>query len=214
MTVDFLPERLTIQRAMRARLIRQGYLMGIMLAALIGLGYFNEERIGRAEAQMSFIDNQSSNMTRQIETMYDLQRQLSDLMIKHKIDTRLGSRINAMDILSELGGILPKSMSLTSFELDAITETLKLKPASGGAPTVAGSRRPGRDRTKTVNRLKLTITGLSPNNVDVANFIADLSVSPLFEEVDMGYAKNIKFREKNAKEFQVSCFVAREEESQ
>ena len=50
---------------------------------------------------------------------------------------------------------------------------------------------------------------LSPNNVDVANFIADLSASPLFEEVDMGYAKNIVFRSKAAKEFQASCYVVR-----
>ena len=210
MTVDFLPERLTIHRAMRARLIRQGYLLGIMVAALVGLGYFNEERIGRAEAQMTRLDGESVNRTRQVETMYGLQRQLSDLMIKQRIDNRLGSRVNAMDILGELGGILPESMSLTSFELSAMTVVVKLTPAAGGGPTVAGPRRrAGKEKHKTINRLKLTITGLSPNNVDVANFIADLSASPLFEEVDMGYAKNIVFREKAAKEFQASCYVVR-----
>ena len=209
MTVDFLPERLTIHRAMRARLIRQGYLLGIMLTALIGLAYFNGERIGRAEAQIGALDNQSSNMTRQVETMHDLQRQLADLMIKQRIDNRLGSRINGMDILGELGRILPESMALTSLELDARAVIVKLKPAGGGVPTAAGGRRAGKDRNKTINRLKLTLTGLSSNNVDVANFIADLSASPLFEEVDMGYAKNIVFREKAAKEFQASCLVVR-----
>ena len=209
MTVDFLPERVTIRRAMRSRLIRQGHLLGIMFAALIGLGYFNEERIGRAEAQMADLDSQSANRARQVEMMYDLQRQLSDLMIKQRIDNRLGSRTNAMDILGELGRILPESMSLTNFELSATAVIVKLKPAADGVPTAARARRAGKDRQKTINRLKLTITGLSPNNVDVANFIADLSASPLFEEVDMGYAKNIVFRAKAAKEFQASCYVVR-----
>jgi Tfp pilus assembly protein PilN len=208
MTVDFLPERVTIQRAMRARLIRQGYLMGIMLAGLVGLGYFNEGRIAQAEAQVAALDTQSSNMSIQLDRKYEYERQLADLMIKHRIDTRLGSRINAMDILGELNVILPKSMSLTSFELDTRAMPMKLKPVVSGSPTVAAGRR-AKGEKKMVNRLKLTITGVSPNNVDVANFIADLSASPLFEEVDMGYAKNIKFREKNAKEFQVSCYVAR-----
>jgi len=209
MTVDFLPERVTIHRAMRARLIRQGHLLGIMLVAIVGLGFFNEERIGRAEAEMTALDTQSANMTGQLEQMFDLQQQLSDLMIKQRIDNRLGSRINGMAILGELGRILPESMALTSLELDARTVIVKLKPATGGVATAVGARRAKKDMNKTINRLKLTITGLSPNNVDVANFIADLSASPLFEEVDMGYAKNIDFRGKQAKEFQVSCYVVR-----
>ncbi|MCP4376297.1 MAG: PilN domain-containing protein [bacterium] len=209
MIVDFLPERVTIQRAMRARLIRQGYLMMIMLAGLVGLGYFNEDRIAQAEAEVASLNVQSDNMSTQLDRKYEYERQLADLMIKHRIDTCLGSRINAMDILGELNAILPKSMSLTSFELDTRLTAVKLIPVIGGAPIAATKRRAAKAGKKMVNRLRLTITGVSPNNVDVANFIAKLSASQLFEEVDMGYAKNIEFREKKAKEFQVSCYVAR-----
>ncbi|MDP6544727.1 MAG: PilN domain-containing protein [Phycisphaerae bacterium] len=209
MTVDFLPERITIKRASRARLVRQGYLLGIVFTSLVSLGYFNEERVAYAEAQMSDLATQSANRTRQVEMMYDLQKQLSDLMIKQQIDNRLGSRINAMDILGELGQILPESTTLTSLELSAKPVGLDIKRAARGVPSAAGPRRAGKKRTKVVNRLKLTITGLSPNNVDVANFIASLSASPFFEEVVMGYAKNIVFRKKAAKEFRASCYVVR-----
>ena len=207
MTVDFLPERVTIRRAMRARLFRQGYLLGIMLAALVGLGYFNEQRINRAEAEVAVLDSQSSNLSKQVENLFDLQKQRSKLLIKQSINKRLGSRIIARDVLSELGRILPETMSLTNYELATVTEEVTLKPAAG-AP--AGGRRRGRKApTKTVKRLKLTIMGLSPNNVDVANFIADLSASDLFEDVDMGYAKEIGFRGRKAKQFQASCYVTR-----
>jgi len=190
---------------MRTRVIRQGYLLGLVLACLVGLTYFNDERIGRARAEMARLDNQATNMATQVDTMYDLQRQLSDLMIKRNIDQRLGSRIDGMAILAALGGILPESMMLTSLSLDAMKVPVKLKPAAD-----ALSRRGARkSRSTTVNRLKLTIVGRSPNNVDVANFIADLSASKLFEEVEMGYAKNVKYRGKSAKEFQASCYVAR-----
>ena len=127
MNVDFLPERVITGRAMRARVFRQGYLLGIMLAALFGLAYFNEERIGHAEAQMSGLDSRSANMTTQVNTMYTLQGQLSDLMIKQRIDNRLGSRINGMDILGELGRILPVSMTLTNLDLDTKMVSVKLK---------------------------------------------------------------------------------------
>ncbi|MDP6047467.1 MAG: PilN domain-containing protein [Phycisphaerae bacterium] len=207
MTIDFLPERIIIQRARIDRLFRQGYLVGVVLTVLVGLAYFNEERIGRAEAHMAGLDGQSANLKIQVETMFKLQKQLSGLMIKQRIDNCLGSRINGMDILGELGDILPKSMTLTSLQLDALQVKVPLKSAS---TAVSAKARGGRKtREKLINRLKLTITGLGPNNVDVANFIADLSASPLFEDVDMGYAKNIEFRQKKAKEFQASCYVVR-----
>jgi Tfp pilus assembly protein PilN len=207
MTIDFLPERIIVQRARVDRLFRQVYLVGMVLATLIGLAYVNEERISAAQAELSGLDDQSANLKTQVRTMYKLQEQLSGLMIKQDIDQKLGSRINGMDILGELGEILPESMTLTSLQMDALKLKVPLKSAAGGVATKAGGR--GKARERTENRLKLTITGLSPNNVDVANFIADLSASKLFEEVDMGYAKNVEHRGKQAKEFQASCYVVR-----
>jgi len=207
MNADFLPERITTHRAMRTRLLRQGHLLAITVVALVGLAYFNQDRIDRAEAEVVYLDEQSVNMARQMEMMYDLQTQLADLRIKQRIDSRLGSRVKGTDILGELGRILPKTMALTNLELEAVPVAIKLEPAKGPAGLTA--KRTSKKKQRMVNRLKLVISGLSPNNVDVANFIADLSASPLFEEVNMGYAKNIIFRKKVAKEFQVSCFVVR-----
>ncbi|MBT3202013.1 MAG: PilN domain-containing protein [Phycisphaerales bacterium] len=207
MTVDFLPERVTVGRAMRARIIRQGYLLGIMLCALACLAYFNDERIGKAEAQINALDSQSLDMTIRVKTMLELQGQLSDLMVKQRIDARLGSGATGMDVLGELARILPANIMLTSMELDTNQTPLVVKQTTGGVARAARTR--GKTKTKMITRLKLTITGLSPNNVDVANFIADLSASLLFEDVDMGYAKNVKFRTKPAKEFQVSCYIVR-----
>ncbi len=206
MTIDFLPERIKVQRARVDRLFRQAYLVGMVLSTLVGLAYINEERISAAQAELSGLDDQSTNLKTQVQTMYKLQEQLSGLMIKQDIDQKLGSRVNGMDILAELGKILPQSMTLTSLQMDALR--LKVPLTSAGGVARKAPRR-GKAKEKIVNRLKLTITGLSPNNVDVANFIADLSASELFEEVDMGYAKNIEHRGKQAKEFQASCYVVR-----
>jgi len=205
MAIDFLPERIILQRARVERFFRQGYLLMIVLTVLVGMAHFNEDRISAADAQLSGLESLAANQKIQVETMYKLQKQLSGLMIKQDIDMKLGSRISGMDILSELGEILPLSMTLTSLQLDATQIHASLKPASGAIAAKRGRK----TRRKTENRLKLTITGLSPNNVDVANFIADLSASSLFEEVDMGYAKNVTYRQKQAKEFQVSCYVVR-----
>ena len=60
-----------------------------------------------------------------------------------------------------------------------------------------------------VKRVLLVIDGMAPNDVDVANFIGQLSACPLFEDVHMGYAKTVRFRGAEAREFQAKCYVIR-----
>ena len=53
------------------------------------------------------------------------------------------------------------------------------------------------------------LTGMAPTDVDVANFIGQLSASCLFKNVNMGYAKTVTFQRRSAKEFQASCYLAK-----
>ena len=50
---------------------------------------------------------------------------------------------------------------------------------------------------------------MAPTDVDVANFIGQLAGSRVFEDVNMGYARNVPFRTRTARKFQVSCYVIR-----
>ena len=67
----------------------------------------------------------------------------------------------------------------------------------------------GKGKEITRKRLRLVLTGLAPGDVDVANFIGQLSGSPVFEDVNMGYARNVEFNGRLAREFQASCYVIR-----
>ena len=53
------------------------------------------------------------------------------------------------------------------------------------------------------------LTGLSPTDIEIANFIGQLSASPLFEDVNMGYARTEEFDGRVGRKFQASCLVAR-----
>lgn len=209
MNVDFLPERIRMQRAQRARMIRQGYLLAITVAALAVLGYLNQQRVARAQGHLVMLDDQAVNMKRQLETLDGLQQQLAGLMIKERIDSQLGSRINATDVLRELARILPESMALTNLDLEATGILVEVERVGGGISSARAIPAEPKPRGKVVKRVKVVLTGLSPNNVDVANFIADVSASPLFEDVNMGYTKNVIFRGRSAKQFQASFYVVR-----
>ena len=208
--IDFLPERVRTHRARRRRLRRQGYLLVVCALGLAILGYARHGRLARAEAELDMLLDRHSNMKCQLEARTALEQQLAELMLKKRIDEHLGSRIDALDVLAELGRVMPESMALTNLNLEAMD-----MPVSGSSGRYESARAGdadsgrGKGRERTERRVRLTFTGLAPSDVDVANFIGQLSASSLFEDVNMGYAKNVVFRGRAAREFQANCYVVR-----
>ncbi|MDY6913935.1 MAG: PilN domain-containing protein [Planctomycetota bacterium] len=208
--LDFLPERVKVQYAMRRRLIRQGYLLGVCVLGLITLSYVSRGRISKAQAELDLLKGRSGNIARQLAVRDALQEQQADLLIKKRISDHLGSRINAMQVLIELDSLLPASMALRKLEL----ETKKVQVPVEQAGNVHSSRRAGKafgrkPKERQIKRIRVVLTGLAPTDVDIANFIGQLSASGVFEDVNMGYAKNVTFRGRSAREFQTSCYVTR-----
>ena len=125
-----------------------------------------------------------------------MEGQLSDLMIKKRIEEQLGRRVGTLDVLGELQRVMPESMTLTNLAM----ETVEIR-----MPAAAG--RPAGEADKPVKRVRLVLTGMAPSDVDVANFIGQLAGSKVFEDVNMGYARNITYRNRTARKFQASCYV-------
>jgi len=206
--IDFLPERIKARRARNRRLMTQGWLIGLCAAGLVVLGYVRQDGVRKAQAQLSLLSERKANVEMQLRQRDALEQQLADYMIKKRISDQLGSRVNTIEILAELGRLLPKSMALTSLSLDPVQVQLAVK--------TTGSRRSS-NRTveadapgsQEINRVRLVLTGLAPSDVEVANFIGQLAACRLFDEVNMGYVKKVEFRGREAREWQASCYVAR-----
>lgn len=208
--IDFLPERIRQQRARRRRLIRQAYLVVGCAAILATLAWVRGDRVGEARAELSGLQTRKANFERQLEVRSELEQQMADLLIKKRIDDQLGSRANVLDILAELDRLMPGSMSLTDLRL----ETVELPAGDAHRRQTNDSRSARAARTTSrreskIKRMRLVLTGLAPTDVDVANFIGQLSASGLFEDVNMGYSRNATFDNRIAREFQASCHVVR-----
>lgn len=206
--IDFLPRRITAQRERRHRLVVQGYLLAICLIGLIVLGYVFHGRIEKARGELQLLQSRAGSIHRQLELRGSLEGQLGDLMIKKRIEEQLGRRAGTLEVLAELQRVVPESMALTSLTMATVTVRAAAAPAAGREANRAVAKGKAKTR-RTVKRVRVVITGMAPSDVDVANFIGQLSASPVFEDVTMGYAKNVDFRSRSARKFQASCYVAR-----
>jgi len=206
--VDFLPKRIRVVRARRARIIRQAYLLTICIGGLVLLGYTRSEQVARARADLNSLDKRLANVQQQLALRDSLEAQQADLMIMKLIEEDLGSRLNVLDVLSELETVVPQTIALQDLSLETTEERIPIKSTHRG-PHPKALPGPSDKQEKIVRRVKLVITGLSPTDIDVANFIGQLSGSPLFEDVNMGYARNEEFKGRQARKFQASCYVVR-----
>ena len=200
--IDFLPDRIKSQRARRRRLMLQGYLLAACGVALAGLGYVLQTRVQAAQAELAMLQSRGSEMNQQLQMRGQLADQLSELMIKQRIEEQLGRRASTLDVLGELQRVMPESMALTNLSMETVEVRLPAKPAKPGGKGAEASDR-------LVKRVRLVITGIAPSDVDVANFIGQLAASGTFEDVNMGYTRSVNYQAHAARKFQASCYVIR-----
>jgi Tfp pilus assembly protein PilN len=184
------------------------YLLAVCLVGLAGLGYMFHVWVQEAEEELSILQGRSTAMHQQLDLRDSLESQLADLMIKKRIEERLGRRVGTLGVLGELQRVMPESMALTGLTMETVEVHMPASAASAGSSSGPGPRGSAKQE-KAVKRVRLVITGLAPTDVDVANFIGQLASSPVFEDVNMGYARNVAFRSRNARKFQASCYVTR-----
>jgi len=208
-SIDFLPERIRAERARRRRLIREGYLVAAVAVGLVLLGYLRQGQIRQASAELAVLNSQSDQLQAQVASKKQLEEQMQDLDIKKRVEEHLGSRISPELVLAELQKLLPESIFLKNLSLEIQEVQADNRPAEkhiSARLAAGGSEKAVSDGIK---RLQLVIVGMAPSDVDLVNFIAQLSTSPLFENVNMGYTKTVLIDNHVAQEFKASCLVAK-----
>ncbi len=208
--IDFLPERIRLLRARRLNLICKAYLATLFIAGLVATGYVLDARVDKAKQELGEFNSCLTEVQRLVDKRSSLEVELVGLYIKENISRDLGSRIDVTDLLAELETVLPKAMTLKAVKLEAVKIQVKAKRPGGinmaRRPSVTMGSVP---KEHTFSRFRLLITGLAPDAIEVANFIGQLSASPLFEDVTMGYSSDAIFRGRSAREFQAMCYVTR-----
>ena len=101
-TIDFLPERIKIQRARRQRLIAQGYVLALGVIVLGVVGYMRHGHVTKAKAELVEITDRTEKVQTKLTILNSLERQQAELMIKKRISDHLGSRVRANDVMAEL----------------------------------------------------------------------------------------------------------------
>jgi Tfp pilus assembly protein PilN len=193
--LEFLPAWYPQTRRRRRLVFLQGWLTVVLV---LGMGAYlaladrnitNDERaLGSLRAQLLQSDSQLVEM----DKLDGLRRQLS---VQAQIQSRLGYYVAAGTMMHTIDGLMPRQMSLVALNLENDERVENSAIAAAKADPVV-------DR-----RLKVRIQGVCPTDVDLANFIAQLSGVSFFEQVAITYAREKADGSHLMREFEVTFYI-------
>jgi len=179
---DFVPRWYPRLRRGRNIVILEIWVIALLAGALYLWGWQSRLHLRQQQADVNILDKrlgQTSIQLEKLKEMLSLQRQLKQ---QEQVVDRLGPHVSAARLIDVLGETMPPSMALLDLQQD-MQETPAVRPAS--ADGSGGATTPSVDR-----KIKLTVTAVAPSDVELANFLANLSREPNLADVSMAYARD------------------------
>jgi hypothetical protein len=145
-------------------------------------------------AQTAQLDQTYAQLA-EVDKLDVLRRQLRQ---QEEVISRIGFAVEACKAVNALDERMPRQMALTGIVLEneerADRSVLAANRGPAGEPPV--------DR-----RLKVRVQGVCPTDVDLANFMTQLSAVPFFESVNNTYARERADNNRVMREFELTFSV-------
>ena len=180
--LEFLPEWYPrIQRRKRL-VVLSGWMTVIVAVAFLLWTLLAHHNVRVDEAMLSSLESQvvqNKTEQKQLDEQLAIKKQLE---AQARIVATLGFPVEMSRLLRTLDAVMPKEMSLIDVSFDTVEQQVSAAVATG---TAAARATPGTDRPAADidRKLKVRLIGVSPTDVDLANFLAGLTSLSFLQEV-------------------------------
>jgi hypothetical protein len=196
--LEFLPAWYPRLRRNRRRVLLEAW---VALVVVVGLALWltlARRNASRAEVALRAFEVQilqTETEKRQLEEQLRMKAQLEQ---REQVVASLGFPVEMSRLLRTLDVIMPREMSLKD-----ITCTTLEQPVVYDGPAAAQARAP-QDKQEVDRRLKVSLVGVAPNDLDLANFLTGLTNYPFFEQIQLVKADGVVDGGHAMREFEVT----------
>ncbi len=165
---------------------RRALILQVWAAAALALGLSIQSAIGHhalrnAQTSLSGLQQKLSQTDDDLLRLGEQRALRSQLQQQNEVIARLGPHVPAAPLMAALAEDMPPQTALLDLTLNQIEKT---RPASALA-TARGDANAAVDR-----RLSVTLTGVAPSDMELANFLDRLNSLPCVQDIAMAYAKD------------------------
>ena len=214
---NFLPEDYIEKRAQRRTNIVCLSLFVVVMAGVAGGFVMTERRQRLVDERMGQINKEMRQASTSLQQLKMLEAKREEMMKKASISASLMEPVPRSLLLATVTNDLPAGVSLTEFELsskDVSQESStsasrvrrsrnKKSPSSNNVTASSAGEVVAPKKWETI----IEITGLAPTDIQVAQFIAQLHKSNLFQEVNLVYSEEHEIEEEIIREFKLMLIL-------
>lgn len=195
--IEFLPPWYRLCERRKRFVVMQSWIVGI---TVLGLGIWMliaHRNVQRSEYALGSLQKQLNQTRVEQQSLADQLTLRKQLQTQKELLASLGYPVEMTRLLHTLDSLMPKEMSIEEFNCTT-DERLRQEMS------VAAVRGPV-DKAKQFDRvLRVRLTGVSPSDQDLANFMAGLFGVPFLDEVSLKSSKDIFERGHVLREFTVT----------
>jgi len=196
--LEFLPDWYPQTRRRRRMVILQAWLTLVLIAGMGAWVALKDRNNSRAEHTLAMQCTQLAQTYTQLAEVDKLDSLRRQLRQQEEVVSRIGFAIDACKAVNALDERMPREMALTGLTLENEEHVdHSVLAANRGANT-----EPPVDR-----RLRVRVQGVCPTDVDLANFMTQLSAVPFFDAVNNTYAREKAENNRVMREFELTFSV-------
>jgi Tfp pilus assembly protein PilN len=179
--VSFLPEDYLDRKAQRRTNVICAILAAIVMGAIGSAFSLTERLVSQAERRHAVAEEGYAKAARQIQEVHDMEEKQQKMARQAELAASLLEKIPRSLILANVTNGLPQDVSMLEFNLDS----RRLTAASASAAQ-NHTLPDGFEEAEPIKyAVTLRVTGIAANDMQVAEFIRNLSHSPLFTDVNL-----------------------------
>jgi Tfp pilus assembly protein PilN len=192
--LEFLPAWYPQTRRRKSRVQIEGWILAVVIVSLGSWYVFAQQNLRAKQATLGTLQHQLDQVHTERELLnqaLDLRQRLQE---REELVASLGYPVEMTRLLQTLDSVMPREMTLTDFDCQTREQA---RPVTSVAAVRPSDRQLDR-------RLDIHLKGVAPSDVDLANFLGELSKMPFLEQVNVSYSQDKVDSGHRMREFEVT----------
>lgn len=201
--INFLPESYFKERRRQRRVMRETMLVAVVGALIIVWYLGTRTRVVALEQLVSSRQQEIQSIQSQQSEMVKLDKERSVLLHQVQLERELSQPINHTAVVATLATLMPQSMALTDMSIQTPAPVPSGKGVKRDNPQSRASLQGN------VPVMRVSMVGLAPRDMEIADFMSRLTEHPLFMNVKMSFSRSVELMDKHvmAREFRVEMEI-------
>jgi Tfp pilus assembly protein PilN len=209
---SFLPEDYLERKAQQRTNIFSLVMFVLVMGAVIAAFLVTNRQRTAVKALQSQVNSRFETAAKRLEQLDELQQRKEQMVQKARVTSSLLERVPRTLIFSELINNMPNNVSLLEADLEtkvvqkqarALTSLEKARDEKKAKAAKKANPLPEVKETA----VTMSLIGVAPTDVQVAQFMAALSRSPLFADLNLAYSQEERVGDETMRRFRVEMGI-------